>query len=311
MAAEDVARLDGDLPVLERNVEGGVMAEAPDKKKVFVIHGRYEPARNAVVIFLRSMGLEPLLFRDVRKTMGGTAQIVKVVERGMEQAQGVLALFTPEEFSGLHPKLRKDGEPEENVKRWQARPNVLFEAGLAFGRDSDRVAFVLFGGVKLFTDALGIHLYWPTNDHGPDSSRAQLRGLLAGGMRCEVNMHSDEWMTAGNFDAVIKGLTGEAPCDPFAADPPAVPTITSEVGEEEALSLAKTWLKTRPARSASFTYDQINAKLPVPVAAEMLRRVLPQVVDGTCWTVEVHEHSVALTFRAPGPTIISSPTRGW
>jgi predicted nucleotide-binding protein len=215
--AENAAALDRELPVGEAEERRSVAVA--DSKKVFVIHGRNERAVNEMGIFLRSMGLEPVWFRDVRKEMGGTAFIAKIVEHGMEKAQGVLALFTPDEFSALRPDLRKAGESGEKVERWQARPNVQFEAGMAYGRDPDRVAFVLFGDVKLFTDAAGIHVFWPTNEHGPDSHRALLRGVLADGMKCEVNMRSDDWMTAGNFDAVVAGLSGVSLKDPFAPDP--------------------------------------------------------------------------------------------
>jgi hypothetical protein len=215
----DQGLIDRELPIagsVKNPREGDIgMSVEPDKEKVFVIHGRDNTARHEMGVFLRSMGLEPLWFRDVRKNMSGTVQIIKVVEHGMELAQGVLALFTPDEFAALHPVLRKKGESGDAVQRWQARPNVLFEAGLAYGRDPDRVAFVLFGDAKLFTDASGMHVFWPTNEHGPDSSRAQLRGLLGGGMQCMVNKDSDDWMTAGNFDAVTTGLSGVSARDPF------------------------------------------------------------------------------------------------
>ncbi len=134
--AESKAALDDHLPVGEAAEERKIVSVA-NKPKVFVIHGRNERAVDEVENFLRSMGLSPLWFRDVRKEMGGTAFIAKVVERGMEKAQGVLAIFTPDEFSALHPSLRKAGESSEKVERWQARPNVLFEAGLAYGRDPE------------------------------------------------------------------------------------------------------------------------------------------------------------------------------
>jgi hypothetical protein len=38
-------------------------------------------------------------------------------------------------------------------------------------------------------------------------------------MKCTVNMHSDDWMTAGNFDSVIKGLSGVSARDPFCPTP--------------------------------------------------------------------------------------------
>jgi predicted nucleotide-binding protein len=212
--AEDEAALDHELPVASDSAEKDDKVPMPDKKKVFVIHGRCAPARHEMGVFLRSLGLEPVWFRDVRKNMGGTVHIIKVVEQGMKEAHGVLALITPDEFSALRPALRKTGESGEIVERWQARPNVLFEAGMAYARDPDRVAFVLFGDAKLFTDASGMCIFWPTNDHGPDSDRAQLRDLLGGGMQCEINTKHD-WMTSGDFNTVISGLSGVSPRDPF------------------------------------------------------------------------------------------------
>lgn len=221
--AEDEGALRSELPVgpVSAGISGSARSERkiipmPDKKKVFVIHGRCEPARHEMGVFLRSLGLEPVWFRDVRKNMGGTAHVIKVVERGMAEAHGVLALVTPDEFSVLRPSMRKPGESGEIVERWQARPNVLFEAGMAYMRDPDRVAFVLFGEVKLFTDTSGMCLFWPNNDHGPDSYRAQLRDLLGGGMQCAINDKHD-WMTSGDFNTVISGLSGVSPLDPFRA----------------------------------------------------------------------------------------------
>jgi predicted nucleotide-binding protein len=210
---EDPERLARQLPLSELK-EDKTMAVVADRKKVFVIHGRNLEARHEMGVFLRSLGLEPVWFRDVRKNMGGTAQIIRVVEQGMKEAHGVLALVTPDEFSVLRPPMRKPGESGEAVERWQARPNVLFEAGMAYMRDPDRVAFVLFGEAKLFTDTAGMCVFWPTNDHGPESHRTQLRDLLGGGMHCDINDGHD-WMTSGDFDAVIRGLSGVSPRDPF------------------------------------------------------------------------------------------------
>jgi predicted nucleotide-binding protein len=195
------------------------IADQGDPKKVFLIHGRNHVAPEQMGIFLRAMGLEPVWFRDVRRTMGGTATVAGVVEEGMKIARGILALFTPDEFSSLRPELRKPSDVGEHLERWQARPNVLFEAGMAFGKDRNRVAFVLFGDVTLFTDVAGIHVYRPTNEFGRDSDRAQLKGLLADGMRCSVNLLSDEWMHAGDFDKVMNGLSGVSPPSTFPKRP--------------------------------------------------------------------------------------------
>jgi predicted nucleotide-binding protein len=190
------------------------MEEAPDPRKVFVIHGRHDPAREELAVFLRAMDLQPVWFTDVRKQLGGSPNVIDIVARGMKIAQGVIALFVPEEFASLHPELKKT-ETGVGVERWQARPNVIFEAGMAYQRDPARVVLVVLGQAALYTDVAGIHVLRPTNAYDKDSHRAILRGTLAEGMQCAVNMHSNDWMTAGDFDSAIKGLPEVSTRDPF------------------------------------------------------------------------------------------------
>ena len=129
-----------------------------DPKKVFLIHGRNMEARKQIGYFLAALGLEALNFDDVRVTLKGTPTIVDIVRAGMDQAQGVIALFTADEYAWTRPEFMS-GESGESVERWQARPNVLFEAGMAFGRDRDRVVFVKLGrdGIAVLKRILTAH----------------------------------------------------------------------------------------------------------------------------------------------------------
>jgi predicted nucleotide-binding protein len=192
---------------------GATTMPDPDKKKVFIIHGRNAKARDQMGIFLRSLGLVPINFADLRASMGGTPTVAEIVEKGMADAQGVVALFTPDEYAAVRPDYRYPHDRDEDVARWQARPNVIFEAGIAFGRDRKRVVFVLFGDPRLFTDVAGIHILRPTND--PRGDRATLRNTLAQGMECAVEPHSTDWMTSGDFDMCADPLSGVSARDPF------------------------------------------------------------------------------------------------
>jgi hypothetical protein len=136
----------------------------PDPKHVFIIHGRNSKARMEMGIFLRACGLTPINFSDLRAEMGGTPTVDRIVDEGMQRAQGVIALFTPDEFACLRPEFKRKEDRIEDVARWQARPNVIFEAGMAFGRDRNRVVFVLLGEPTLFTDVAGVHVLRPTNE---------------------------------------------------------------------------------------------------------------------------------------------------
>ena len=169
-----------------------------DPKKVFIIHGQNQNAADEMAKFVFSLGLEPLKFGEIRSRMGGgNTNIADVVVQGMSETAHVIALFTPDEFSELRPELAR-GKKGEELHRWQGRPNVIFEAGIAYGRDPERVIFVKLGDVSLFTDANHVHYYKPTND--PKGHRKDLKRWLA--HRCPVN-DSDQWMEVGDFESCV------------------------------------------------------------------------------------------------------------
>jgi predicted nucleotide-binding protein len=206
--AESKAALDRELPV---GADEGRVLSVADRKKVFVIHGRNLAARKQMGIFLRALELQPINFDDLRANLGGTPTIADIVMAGMQQAHGVVALFTADEYAALRPELR-NAEAGEAVERWQSRPNVLFEAGIAFGIDRKRVVIVKLGNVSLPSDFGGIHVLSPTND--PTGHRNTLRNTL-NGMGCDVGDGSD-WMKDGDFDAAVTaGLSEVRPKDPF------------------------------------------------------------------------------------------------
>jgi predicted nucleotide-binding protein len=198
------------------NETGPVSAVESDKRLVFIIHGRNVAARNAVEQFVRSLGLEPLDFDQVAADLGGSPFVGEVVRRGLELAHGIVALFTPDEFAALDPALRADGERAEDIQRRQSRPNVLFEAGMAFGMSRERTVLVTLGReVSLFSDAAGIHTIRLDNHV---ESRKKLRQRLIG-MKCAVVERADGWTDStrsGDFEACISGLSGVTPRDPFA-----------------------------------------------------------------------------------------------
>ena len=187
----------------------------PDPKRVFVIYGRNTAAYDEMVKFLRSLQLYTKSFNDVSNECGTSPTVMEIVNRGMEQAAGVIALFTPDEWSVLRPALdKKRGETEES-RRWQARPNVIFEAGLAFGKDPKRTILVRLGhDVKLFSDVGGIHYVPLGNDH---ESRYLLRGRLkAAG--CLPDMETGDHLhigQAGDFEKCVHFRGEQSPGDPF------------------------------------------------------------------------------------------------
>ena len=105
-ASPTAARLPPEAPASTTGSAVVMQQPLPDPKKVFIIHGRNVDARNAVEQFVRSLGLEPLDFDQVSADLGGSPFVGQVVRQGMDLAKGIVALFTPDEFSALRPNFR-------------------------------------------------------------------------------------------------------------------------------------------------------------------------------------------------------------
>ena len=104
--------------------------------KVFVVHGRDEVVRRAMFEFLRSIGLQPLEWNQaISATKNPVPYIGEVLDAAFAEAQAVLVLLTPDDEARLkEPYIEPTDLDYERNLTGQARPNVLFEAGMAMGR---------------------------------------------------------------------------------------------------------------------------------------------------------------------------------
>jgi len=168
------------------------------RKKVFVVHGRNEALRKSMFAFLRSIGLQPLEWhKGIEATLVGSPSIKQILDAMFEQAAAVLVLLTPDDMVRLKPEFQSRSDPDHEKKYvGQARPNVLFEAGMAFGSHPDSVVLVQVGWVKPFTDVGGTHV---THMNNSPEKRSELATKLktAG---CEVDMGASDWYSTGNFE---------------------------------------------------------------------------------------------------------------
>jgi hypothetical protein len=146
------------------------------KKTVFIIHGRDLNAKNALARFIKALGLDVLEFESLAAKMGPSPFVASVVLEAVKTADAIIALFTPDEQTILYPPDDPNGalaKPEE--MRWQARPNVIFEAGVALGNKPERTILATLGAdVSLFSDVHGIHFV----RLGESDGKVQLRDRL-------------------------------------------------------------------------------------------------------------------------------------
>lgn len=167
-----------------------------DPRTVWVVHGRNMDARQALFTFLRSLNLRPLEWSQaVEATGSGAPYIGDVLDKAFEAAQAVVVLFTPDEIAYLRGEYASGPDDDQTQPQPQARPNVLFEAGMAFGRHPDRTILVELGQVRAFSDVEGRHAVRLDNDQRSRKELAQ-RLQMTG---CAVDMSGDDWLTAGDL----------------------------------------------------------------------------------------------------------------
>jgi hypothetical protein len=130
-----------------------------DPRKVMIVHGRDGPATSGMFEFLTRIDLQPQEWGHLTAaSQEGTPYIGEILDKALAIARAVVVLFTPDDEVRLHPELQHDGDPEYETE-WtlQPRPNVLYEAGLAFGRKPNRTILVELGELRGLSDLLGRH----------------------------------------------------------------------------------------------------------------------------------------------------------
>jgi len=168
-------------------------------RKVMLVVGRERPINRAMENWLRSIGLEPLEWAKLKRQTGSASPFIgEVLERAFQVAQAVVVLMTPDDVVRLRDDLA--AEDEEDERRWtaQPRPNVLFEAGMAFATHPKRTAIVEVGSLRGLSDLDGRH---SIRLSGVKDLR-NLAGVLedAG---CAVDDGGSDWLDFDEFAAAI------------------------------------------------------------------------------------------------------------
>jgi hypothetical protein len=184
------------------------MTPVPDPRYVWVVHGRNRAARDALFEFLRAIGLEPIEWnKAIAWCEDGAVHIGKVLDRAFTLAHAVVVLLTGDDMSYLRPQFALANDPPmETTPTPQARPNVLFEAGMALGRKPKRTVLVTLGVLRSFSDVAGM-LTIPLSDLVSDRQNLADR-LKAIGCAVEIQ-HGTDWHHAGSFDTALKNSEEE------------------------------------------------------------------------------------------------------
>lgn len=176
--------------------KGTSLSDSKNARAVFVVHGRNEALRNSLFEFLRSINLSPMEWTTaVELTGDGSPYVGQVLDAAFDHATAVVVLLTPDEVAYLQPRYGSGEDDPETQAAPQARPNVLFEAGMALGRDPKHTVIVEIGLVRPFSDIAGRHIVRLSNDVASRQALAQ-RLARAG---CDVSLSGTDWHTVGDF----------------------------------------------------------------------------------------------------------------
>jgi predicted nucleotide-binding protein len=169
-----------------------------DPRIVFVVHGRNLGRRDALFRFLRSIGLTPLEWSQAITATGKVSPYIgEVLDAAFSRAQAVVVLMTPDDKAYLRTALRKPDDPAFEAKpTYQARPNVLFEAGMAMGRAIERTIIVQVGELRPFSDLGGRHVM--KLDNSTERRQELAQRLKSAG--CPVDLTGTDWHREGDFN---------------------------------------------------------------------------------------------------------------
>lgn len=181
-----IALLDGLISRLEEkredlqdlaknNTANQVTPPSAATRRVFLVHGHDEEAKQSVARFLEKLQLEPVILQE-QPNEGRT--IIEKFEKNADVEYAVI-LLTPDDVG--YPK----DKPDEPGSR--ARQNVILELGYFVGRLSrKRVCALCKGSVEIPSDYHGV-LYLPMD--GADGWKLKLaREIKQSGLSVDLNL---------------------------------------------------------------------------------------------------------------------------
>jgi predicted nucleotide-binding protein len=198
-----------------------IAASKPEKatnpRLVFIVHGRNQKAHDAIVAFLEALKLEPRDFDDFVQKSKGSPYVGEILNTAYAEAQAVVVLLTPDDEVRLKAEFHRENEPDyEKTLAGQARPNVLFEAGMAMSSHQDRTILVRLGELKPFSDIGG--RYVRTLDNSFKTRQDLVRRL--GNAGCDIELDFADWRNAGDFDGATACLETSGPSSVATAPQP-------------------------------------------------------------------------------------------
>ncbi|MCW2526187.1 MAG: uncharacterized protein JWM76_1047 [Pseudonocardiales bacterium] len=171
-------------------------SDAEKYRAILVVYGRNRTAKDAMFSFLRALDLRPQEWTSLRAATGQSSPYIgDILKSGFDRAQAVVVLSTPDDVAQLRQEYAEGDDDPAIIPMGQARPNVLFEAGMAIGWNADRTVLVELGRVRGLSDLAGRHLLRLDNSSAARHDLVQ-RLRTAG---AAVDDSDGAWLSAGDF----------------------------------------------------------------------------------------------------------------
>lgn len=215
------------------------------QNSVFVVHGHDEDAKEDLFSFVRTLGLQVITFDHARSMGSGSQSNHEIVRNGIEAATAVIILFTPDEIA----QRRLPGDPQI---RHQPRPNVLFEAGWAFGAHQHKAIVVEVGMVHAVSDIAGIN-----NVRMRDGSSLNDLASRLEAAGCVLDRNDTGWSSAARYPALFQ----RPPSPPTVEGPPAIESPGEDLDDESLIEILRDKL---PDKGGFFTFKQLDMLANVP-----------------------------------------------
>lgn len=171
-----------ELIPLSTSTSGGASEQASRQarpqvstSKVFIVHGHDEVAKTSLEVFLREIGLDPVvLHRQADEGM----TVIEKFEKHSDVGYAFI-LLTPDEIAYLASEHAK--KDDERKKERRARPNVIFEFGYFVGKlGRSKVCCLHTGDVVLPSDLGGV-IYKKFNANIEEVAYSIIKDLKASG----------------------------------------------------------------------------------------------------------------------------------
>ena len=173
-----------------------VSARTSDGRSVFLVHGRDVAIADSFRAFLRALDLHIIEWEEAVRLAGNpNPYIGDTIEAGLDEADCVVVLATPDDIVRLSPELGESEEDPELIEARQPRQNVIFEAGMAMAVAPTKTLIVAAPRTKILSDIAGRHLARLDNS---SQARKRIVGRLKN-IGLAVDDSGTDWLTAGEF----------------------------------------------------------------------------------------------------------------